>query len=509
MTQTTQLKNNKTQMPYFLNGIFFATLVALYSYLFYQQGIGINYLIFSLIIPMVYVLQNRNLIKNTPFLSLSAGAIFTGALCFYYGSDYHVFLNKISLLLLVGIVYAPKSSLITALVNSLYTYLAIPVHILLDFLKLKSQPVKRYGTIVKYLILSIIPIALASLFLLIYSFSNPILSQFLGQINWEFISIGFLFFILYSFLIIYGIFNSRGINTLINYDLKQKNYLDADTTILYKSFFNVFSIKSEIFIVSTVFILLNIVIGLNNSLDIYYLFIKKVLPQNLTYTEFLHQGVNSLIISIFLAIGLIMYFFSSRLNFVKNSIYIKIVAFAWIFQNAMLVFLCCNKNLQYITTFGLTYKRIGVYTFLLLAIIGLGFTFIKILKNKTNFYLIRTNSWVLYIVIITLSSYDWDQEIANYNINICKNKDIDYDYLLNLDHTAIPILYDNLIKDSIHYIKIKEVLNKSIYQVEEYEFLKYKEEKLVGKIELLKKENESYGTPSFCISRNKVLHKLN
>lgn len=497
---------DKQTIPYF-NELSFISLVSIYTYLFYQQGIGINYFIFSTLIPIVYLIKNKKLMHNPSFLLVGFGVIFTGFLCFYYGSEFHLFLNKTSLLLLAGMYYAPKSSLILATFNSFFTYVTLPITLILDLFSLKNQPVKKYGSIVKYLFLSIIPIILAAVFLIIYSISNPILTQFLSQLNFKFISIGFILFGLYAFVVIYGLMRPKGVDSLVTFEEKKANNLNTEQNVLYTSFLKFFSIKSEIYIASAVFILLNLILGLNNGLDVYYLFIKKILPLHLSYTDFIHQGVNALILSIFLAIGLIMYFFSSRLNFIKNAQFIKALAYIWIVQNGMLVYLCFYKNQLYITNYGLTYKRIGVYTFLLLALIGLGCTFWKILKYKTNYFLIRKNSWALYLTVVMISSYDWDQAITNYNLNICKNKNIDFEYLLSLDHTSIPLLYQKLIVDKADYDSTKNLIQASILYDDGDAFFTTTKETLVHKIENLKKAESSYGAVSYCYSRNEILSK--
>jgi len=500
-------EQDKAQRPSYFNDIFILALALIYTLLFYEQSTGVNYLIFSILVPLVFFFRDRQLIRSKAFLALSLGSIFTGGLCFYFGSDYHLFLNKISLLLLAGVSFSPTSSLIVAFFHSTYTYLSIPFYTLIDLFAIRNQPKGKYSQILKYGILSIIPIVIALLFLLIYSASNPILTQFLSHFNWSFISTGFVFFLFYAFLIAYGLMKQRTIKTIIRYDNLHTDDLKLETDVIYKSFFSFFSLKSEVYIAVAAFILLNLVIGLNNGLDIYYLFIQKKLPFNLSYTAFLHQGVNALISSIFLAIGLIMYFFSSRLNFVEKSNYIKLTAYLWILQNGVLVYLCFYKNSQYIAQFGLTYKRIGVYTFLVLATIGLGLTFYKIWKNKTNLFLLRKNTWVLYIVLVGLGSYDWDQTIAHYNLDICPNKDIDYSYLISLDHTAMPALYHHFFKSKDDYLQSKVQLD-SIYHQGDYTYLSNHKDRFIDKLEQLKKDETSLGIQSYCLTRKNVINQL-
>ena len=74
------------------------------------------------------------------------------------------------------------------------------------------------------------------------------------------------------------------------------------------------------------------------------------------------------------------------------------------------------KNAEYISGFGLTYKRLGVYAFLTMALIGLIFTFIKIQKKKTNAFLFNKMFWASYGLILVCSYVNWGGIITSNNI---------------------------------------------------------------------------------------------
>ena len=78
------------------------------------------------------------------------------------------------------------------------------------------------------------------------------------------------------------------------------------------------------------------------------------------------------------------------------------------------------KNSEYIAVQGLTYKRLGVYAFLILAIIGLVFVFLKITKQKTNAYLANQMVWYFYGTVLICSFVNWGNLITNYNISVNK-----------------------------------------------------------------------------------------
>ncbi len=97
-----------------------------------------------------------------------------------------------------------------------------------------------------------------------------------------------------------------------------------------------------------------------------------------------------------------------------------------------------GKNGMYIETYGLTYKRIGIYVYVLLTLIGLITTAFKIAKIKNGYYLIKYNGWSFLIVLVLATAVNWDQMIVKENNPL--TKDIDVFYLLSLSNQTIPEL---------------------------------------------------------------------
>jgi hypothetical protein len=81
-----------------------------------------------------------------------------------------------------------------------------------------------------------------------------------------------------------------------------------------------------------------------------------------------------------------------------------------------------------------------VYVWLALAFIGLILTALKIIYNKSNWFLVRTNFATWIAVLVLSSSVDWDLTIVRYNLQNKKINEIDYNYLFSLSDTAIPEL---------------------------------------------------------------------
>jgi hypothetical protein len=152
-----------------------------------------------------------------------------------------------------------------------------------------------------------------------------------------------------------------------------------------------------------------------------------------------HQGTGTVIVSIVIAISIILFYFRGTLNFSEQSKTIKVLAYLWIAQNVFMLISTGFRNDLYIAEYGLTYKRIGVYIYLLLASIGLVTTFIKILKLKSNHFLFRSNGWLFYGVLIIACFVNWDVMITWYNIQLPKQ--IEKTYLVKLSDKTLPQLF--------------------------------------------------------------------
>ena len=172
-------------------------------------------------------------------------------------------------------------------------------------------------------------------------------------------------------------------------------------------------------------------------------------------SEETHERVNAVIVSIVMVILVIMFYFKSSFNFDPKAGLMKILVKTWIFLNAVLIISAMVKNSEYIINYGLTYKRLGVYAFLILAFIGLIMAFIKIQMKKRNVFLFNRMVWFVYGIILICSYINWGGIITSQNM---KRKD----FVLNYHKTAINFSEKQLLKyaEEKHDDKLKaEILN--------------------------------------------------
>jgi hypothetical protein len=187
------------------------------------------------------------------------------------------------------------------------------------------------------------------------------------------------------------------------------------------------------------FALLNALLFIVNVLDIYWVWF------NFTWNgeylkQFVHSGTYLLLLSILISMGLVLLFFRGNLNFYKYNKPLKMLAICWLAQNALLTVSVGVRNLIYIEYFALAYKRIGVLFFLAACLAGLWFVFVKVRSNKSAFYLMRWNSYVVYALLLTMSLVNWDQVIARYNFRHAATSFTHFDFLASLSDKTLPLL---------------------------------------------------------------------
>ncbi len=433
-----------------------ATAVSIYSYLFYNQGLGVNFLIFTISLIVLLFLRNKEVIKNRNWIFIAIGSLLSASCIAYYGNGLSLAANIISLCILSAFSINPNTSILTSLFFSAYSISASYVFVILDTI---SRAQKREPSLesksggVKFM-LYLVPIIIVVIFFFIYKASNPLFDNFTKKINLDFVSMAWILFSFGGFFLMYGFFYHKNIRMIAQNDQNASNNVFEQNSNDEKRFLNL-SIENETKSGVILFLLLNLLLLTVNVLDINFLWFDGALPKDLSYSQFVHQGTGMLIASIIIAIAIILFYFRGSLNFYEKNRSLKILTYLWVIQNAFMIISTAFRNQLYINEYCLTYKRIGVFIYLLLALIGLFTTFIKVWKTKSNWYLFRINGWLFYSVIIISCFFNWDLMVTNFNIQGAemKQKPLDKNYLVSLSYKNIPQLLtlNETIKDSVTY----------------------------------------------------------
>lgn len=394
---------------------------ALFVILFYDQDLGLNLGILGILYAVLTFFKTGEKNKTRTFYILTATSILSSIAFAWYG-DFPSFLAVISSLLLLA--YKSKN-------RRMKTLLLIPVFVvnsctsicrifMLDDWLPKGNVSGVWQKIMAFVL---IPLLLLSVFFGIYAAGSDhfaaLFTDYELDINlWQVFCLTVLgFFIAFNYWnhavekFIYK--NNQSLDNDFQKDVQAPkatySFLDLDAERI-SGIVSFFSLN----------ILLVFFIATYNYEQFY-----EVSKTPVQLSEETHERVNAVILSIVMAILVIMFYFKSGFNFDSKAKLMKILAKIWIFLNAVLILSAAVKNYEYIVNYAFTYKRLGVFAFLLLSLIGLGLTFIKIQKRKRNAFLFNTMVWYFYVIILVCSYFNWGGFITSQNM---KRKDFAVNY---------------------------------------------------------------------------------
>lgn len=437
--------------------IFISTI--LFVVVFYEQEVGLNLSMFALILLGLVFFQKPDLLKDKKALLL--------ALCVVLSSLSNAWLFTFTTFISVIIssfvfrYYStdPKLKLLSqALINASNWFAAIVQVFQVDdwFQYDKSKPQNTFSKVFSYFIL---PFLILSIFFGIYVVSSDTLSNWYNRFE---LDIDIVVLILVAFLGFYFSFvfwNAKIYNAFKVLDRSLRlNFTNQDKKQL-KPTFEFLEIDFEKRSGIITLICLNIM--LFAFIIIFNVEHFQTNTQQFSeYSSRIHDQINSLIGSIFLAMMVILFYFKGALNFIRNNKTLLLLSKIWLGLNGILVISAAIQNSIYIDALGLTYKRLGVYLFLILCVVGLFYSYQKIKFQKTNFYLIDKMTWAVFYSLIFFSLFNWGSIITRYNLT---KPNVDLYYLENdlrgnekvlLDfYKTNPDFYNDEVKRRMYYNK--------------------------------------------------------
>ncbi|MFC4162049.1 DUF4173 domain-containing protein [Epilithonimonas zeae] len=437
--------------------LIFITVLAVII-LFYKEYIALNLGIFGIFLSILTYIQTKPEFKRRTFLTLFVTSIFSSLAFAWFGDAISFAAVFVSLFLLRFKGTYPKLKpflYIEVLLLNLFTFLGRVFNIEQWYEKPKEG--KSFGK--KLITFILIPAFFVTIFFFIYAFGSDHFANLFRDSELEFQPLTFIVLAIIGFYIGF-IFWNFGVERFI---FKQNRFLNDNFSGLVKiqrptfSFLDIDSERtSGLISFSALNVLLLIFIATYN----YEQFFEATKSADGLSAE-THERVNAVIMSIIMAILVILFYFKKGFNFDDKAKSLKISAKVWIVLNAVLVISASLKNSEYIINYGLTYKRLGVYAFLAMALIGLIFTFIKIQKKKTNAFLFNKMFWACYGLILVCSYVNWGWIITSNNI---KRKDFAENYhLVSINYN------EQILLDYAEKTKNSEMKNQLKERIESYQ----------------------------------------
>lgn len=422
---------------------------AAYSFLFYNQSPGLNFFLFNLLLVVLLAVHNRSALTQLSWLAAAAGCIVSSFCVLWYGNTLSILANFTSVLALGGLTFSAGTSLIIAGINSCFS-IVVTIPYAIKGLFEGSETEKENGTVFAKIPVLFIPVVVTLVFFFVYRAANPVFEKFTDSISFDFISFEWLLFTAVGLILMASLFRHRIVDFLTRVDSAEPDNLRLISLEEHMAGMPMFSVSNETLSGMVLFGMLNLLLLSVNAIDVNYLWLTRMMPDGITYAEYLHNGTYTLILSICMAIAVILFVFRGYLNFFENNRWLKLLAYGWIAQNAVLVLTTAHRNWLVIESSGITRKRIGVYVYLLLCFIGLTTTLIKVIQRKSNWFLFRKNAWAFYAVFIAACPVNWDNFIVQYNYSHFKSlefKYIDRDYNAELSHTSLASLFEIYAKE--------------------------------------------------------------
>lgn len=393
----------------------------LFVTLFYNENMGLNLGILGIVYALLTLINTPQRNKTRIFFILFSTTILSSAAFVWYG-DFPSFLALISSLILLS--FRSKS-------RKLKTLFILPIVVTNCFTFLcrffnfdKWLPERNSsGTWQKLLAIILIPAFFVFIFFVVYTYGSDQFANLFTNISWD-INFWQLFCLsVLGFFLAFNYWNFV-VDRLI---YKQHSVLDNDFNDgakILKPTYSDLGLDAERMSGVVTFLLLNVLLVffiVSYNYEQFY----ETPKTPVQLSEETHERVGAVILSIIMVILVIMFYFKSAFNFDPKAKLMQLLAKVWIVLNTVLLFSAMMKNTEYIVNYGLTYKRLGVYAFLILATIGLVVTFVKIHKKKTNAFLFNTMFWFFYAMVLVISFVNWGGIVTRENI---KRKDFSAEY---------------------------------------------------------------------------------
>lgn len=474
------------------NFLILSTLLGglLFTFLFWEERLALNLLIYTLYL-LATTFINPDVVKSFKLKIYGSAHLLAAVLVVINNSDLSLVTYYISLLLFIGFGHQQQiRTIFTAFLAAILQMVTVPFNAMkqLSQISIGNVSLKPFFTLIKYLFL---PLIIVILFSCLYAAASNVFAHYAGTIL---TNIGdFLDYVLHFFFkdlsferimhFCFGLLLTGGLilaffdKSLEKAELKCKEQLVRIRRSLGQKtiWYNVvqtftgnlltrkMALKTEYIVGIISFAALNLLLLMLNAIDITTLWFGYEPSGN--FSGELHQGTNSLIFSIVMAMAVILYYFRGNLNFYHKSKTLRTLAYFWMIQNFILIISVFIRDGYYIEFHGLTHKRIGVLVFAILCIIGLATVYIKVAKQKTIFYLFKVNGNIWFALLLTFTLINWDVLIVKYNLNHVDAVSIDPNYLTSLSEKTLPILDKN--RSKIHPSTNNNSEIAKVYQPEE------------------------------------------
>lgn len=189
-----------------------------------------------------------------------------------------------------------------------------------------------------------------------------------------------------------------------------------------------------------VFVALNALFFVVNTIDVAFLWSHARLPENVSFSEFVHQGVYSLIFAVLLS-ALVMAVIFQQESAVARHRVLKALGWLWIAQNLVLIAGVFLRLKLYVDAYQLSELRVYVGCFLALVAVGFVLLALHVARSGSLNTLIWRNVIATFGLFFLVQFPDVAGVVARFNVEQWRNepgRTLDLAYLETLGSGAWP-----------------------------------------------------------------------
>ena len=411
-----------------------AGLAAAADVLFYRHQLGLSVALFAVALIAATLATNRVPLDRRRI-------VHAGLVCMAGIIPVVEDLNALSLLLLAlamfistALLTAPESIGLRTPLRAVRDLLLIgPWRLIPD-----AASALRGPSLTRGLIVWLVPLAVGSLFVLLFASANPLIEHWLDgirsgemmcQISWQ---RGLFWLAALSLIWPFIHVRWRNTKTAIDATAPEPGPISSDLDVL----------LSPPTILRSL-ILFNLLFAVETILDVVYLWAGATLPDGISYASYAHRGAYPLIVTALLAAGFVL--LALRRSSTGKTTLVRSLLYLWVGQNVMLVLSSMLRLKLYMDIYLLTYWRVAALIWMGLVAAGLILIIARIALDRSHRWLIRMNLVALLATLYVCALVNFDAIIADYNVAHSREAGgvgagLDGAYLVSLGPQAIPAL---------------------------------------------------------------------
>ncbi len=310
-------------------------------------------------------------------------------------------------------------------------------------------------TVAKSLIAWVVPVILASVFVGIFAWGNPIVAEWLSKIGtWaesvieslpDFFNLTRMLFWLGFAMFAWALLRGRGKRWRVNrVQAVQRPALRGPGAppIPRRATSTRTGPAITAGLVVRCLILFNLVFLVENALDVRFLGNKQLLvTTGVEYREYVRRGAYPLVAAALLAGAFVLIAFRAGSE-TERSVWARRLVYAWIAQTIFLTMTAAWRLEQYVEMSELTRLRVASVIWFFLVGIGLAYVIWRIVNSRNNLWLLNMNALTAAVLLYGCCFVNFDGMIADFNIRHCREgggigSSLDIEYFSDLGPASL------------------------------------------------------------------------